>query len=278
MKNKVTELKKTGNAATNKKNTAVLYDIPPHPQSVKQIGFCEEPNVRFRRTMEDAHCIFDNVTGDGTVGYYGIYDGHGGRDAVDFTAENFHLNLVELLKQQVPLPEILRKAHLITDQQLGERNILYNGTTTATLLVTSTKLYSANAGDARSVLFRGESAIRITRDHKASDKAEADRIREANGFVAMGRVNGVLSVARALGDHAMKEYVTGDPYMEVLDRVAEDKFVILACDGLWDVMSDEAACRLVAGESTASAMANKLVQQAVKLGSTDNISVMVLVF
>src|SRR6202035_5165989 len=68
-------------------------------------------------------------------------------------------------------------------------------------------LYTANAGDARGVLCRGGKAMRLTYDHKGSDKQEAKRITDAGGFVMSGRVNGVLAVTRSLGDSSMKEYV-----------------------------------------------------------------------
>jgi protein phosphatase PTC1 len=93
-------------------------------------------------------------------------------------------------------------------------------------------LYCANAGDARGVLCRGGKAIRLTYDHKGSDKQEAKRIMDAGGFVMSGRVNGVLAVTRSLGDSSMKEFVVGSPYTTETELDDEDEFVILACDGV----------------------------------------------
>ena len=73
------------------------------------------------------------------------------------------------------------------------------------------KLYAANAGDARAVLCRNGAAVRITRDHKASDQAEQERVQQSGGWVSMNRVHGVLAVSRALGDHAMKQSVISEP-------------------------------------------------------------------
>jgi serine/threonine protein phosphatase PrpC len=72
----------------------------------------------------------------------------------------------------------------------------------------------------------------LTYDHKASDSSEAKRIIETNGFIAYNRVNGILSVTRALGDHAMKEWVVSDPHYTEFEITNKDKFVILACDGV----------------------------------------------
>jgi protein phosphatase PTC1 len=96
-------------------------------------------------------------------------------------------------------------------------------------------LYSANAGDARGVLCRAGKAIRLTYDHKGSDKQEAKRITDAGGFVMSGRVNGVLAVTRALGDSSMKEFVVGAPYTTETELCDEDEFLILACDGVRDL-------------------------------------------
>jgi len=93
-------------------------------------------------------------------------------------------------------------------------------------------LYCANAGDARGVLCRSGKAVRLTYDHKGSDKQEAKRITDAGGFVMSGRVNGVLAVTRSLGDSSMKEFVVGAPYTTETELCTEDEFLILACDGV----------------------------------------------
>lgn len=93
-------------------------------------------------------------------------------------------------------------------------------------------LYSANAGDARGVLCRAGKAVRLTYDHKGSDKQEAKRITDAGGFVMSGRVNGVLAVTRSLGDSSMKEFVVGAPYTTETELCEEDELLIMACDGV----------------------------------------------
>lgn len=94
-------------------------------------------------------------------------------------------------------------------------------------------LYCANAGDARGVLCRNGKAVRLTYDHKGSDRQEAKRITDAGGFVLSGRVNGVLAVTRSLGDSSMKEFVVGAPYTTETELCNEDEFLILACDGVY---------------------------------------------
>jgi len=137
-------------------------------------------------------------------------------------------------------------------------------------------LYVANAGDARGVLYRAGRALRLTYDHKGTDKQEAKRIMDSGGFVMSGRVNGVLAVTRSLGDSSMKDFVVGAPYTTETELSDDDEFLILACDGIWDVLDDQAAADLVRPIQDAQVAANTLVQEATQRYTNDNITVMVI--
>ncbi|KIP11630.1 hypothetical protein PHLGIDRAFT_83304 [Phlebiopsis gigantea 11061_1 CR5-6] len=139
-------------------------------------------------------------------------------------------------------------------------------------------LYCANAGDARGVLCRSGRAVRLTYDHKGTDKQEAKRIMDAGGFVMSGRVNGVLAVTRSLGDSSMKEYVVGAPYTTETDLTEEDEFMILACDGLWDVVDDQGAVDIVRQIADPKKAADELLDHAYRNYSTDNVTVLVVRF
>ncbi|KAJ7084391.1 phosphatase 2C-domain-containing protein [Mycena belliarum] len=139
-------------------------------------------------------------------------------------------------------------------------------------------LYSANAGDARGVLCRAGKAVRLTYDHKGSDKQEAKRIMDAGGFVMSGRVNGVLAVTRSLGDSSMKEFVVGAPYTTETVLCDDDEFLILACDGLWDVTTDQAAVDLIRGIEDAQVASQTLLKDAIANHTSDNITVLVVRF
>ncbi|KII92409.1 hypothetical protein PLICRDRAFT_133986 [Plicaturopsis crispa FD-325 SS-3] len=139
-------------------------------------------------------------------------------------------------------------------------------------------LYTANAGDARGVLCRNGKAVRLTYDHKGTDKQEAKRITDAGGFVMSGRVNGVLAVTRSLGDSSMKDFVVGAPYTTETELCSEDEFLILACDGLWDVASDQAAVDLVREIEDAQYASEKLLKYALSQHTTDNVTVLIIRF
>ncbi|KAA1475208.1 protein serine/threonine phosphatase 2C [Dentipellis sp. KUC8613] len=139
-------------------------------------------------------------------------------------------------------------------------------------------LYVANAGDARGVLCRGGRAIRLTYDHKGTDKQEAKRIMDSGGFVMSGRVNGVLAVTRSLGDSSMKEFVVGAPYTTETELIDEDEFLILACDGIWDVLDDQQACDIARRIQDPQEACGTLVKEAFQRYTNDNITIMVIRF
>ncbi|PKX97635.1 type 2C protein phosphatase PTC1 [Aspergillus novofumigatus IBT 16806] len=140
-------------------------------------------------------------------------------------------------------------------------------------------LYTANVGDARIILCRNGKALRLSYDHKGSDENEGKRIANAGGLILNNRVNGVLAVTRALGDAYLKDLVTGHPYTtETVIQPDQDEFIILACDGLWDVCSDQEAVDLIRNIQDAQEASKMLVDHALARFSTDNLSCMVIRF
>ncbi|PHH60858.1 hypothetical protein CDD81_1105 [Ophiocordyceps australis] len=140
-------------------------------------------------------------------------------------------------------------------------------------------LYTANVGDARIILCRSGRALRLSYDHKGSDENEGKRIANAGGLILNNRVNGVLAVTRALGDAYMKDLVTGHPYTtETVVQADLDEFIIIACDGLWDVCTDQEAVDLVRNIADATEASKALVDHALSRFSTDNLSCMIVRF
>ena len=136
------------------------------------------------------------------------------------------------------------------------------------------------------------SVTRLTNDHKATDQSEINRISKAGGFCLRGRVCGVLAVSRALGDHGMKEFVVARPFLSSSTVTTADdienapgpnltkrEFLVVACDGLWDVMTDEEVGSFVVGRRCDSeVISRRLIDEALRRGSSDNISVVVVFF
>jgi len=138
------------------------------------------------------------------------------------------------------------------------------------------RLIIANAGDQRAVLSRASCTVQITTDHKPDEPGEKFRIYNAGGFVnEQKRVNGILALSRSLGDADLQPYVTFEPEVFFVELKEDDRFLILACDGLWDVMSNTKAVEIVDKYRDPVRAAAALRDYAFLLGSTDNISVIV---
>ena len=205
-------------------------------------------------------------------------------------------------KARVPVPPnepsklgtIIRKAIQRTDDVLRQKNVLYVGCTALIALVTKYTIEFASVGDSRAVISINGTAYRCTEDHKASDKQEIDRIKSLGGTVIFGRVNGFISVSRALGDHCIKNLVTCDPFLRSYPRYPApdsvgvtanstnelDEFIIMACDGVWDVVTDQQSvdtvrkCLKETGSPQKAAF--ELKNLAIRSGTQDNVSVLVL--
>eukprot|EP00475_Leptophrys_vorax_P020636 TRINITY_DN28291_c0_g1_i1.p1 TRINITY_DN28291_c0_g1~~TRINITY_DN28291_c0_g1_i1.p1 ORF type:complete len:598 (+),score=17.20 TRINITY_DN28291_c0_g1_i1:350-2143(+) len=118
------------------------------------------------------------------------------------------------------------------------------GTTSVVLVVSAHHLIVGNCGDSRAVLCRGGKAVALSNDHKPDREDEMKRVEKAGGRVIFWngyRVLGVLAMSRAIGDRYLKPYVIPEPEVTFTERTPDDELVILASDGLWDVISNEAA-------------------------------------
>ena len=116
--------------------------------------------------------------------------------------------------------------------------------------MTRTEIICANAGDSRTVLSRAGRAKDMSEDHKPDNTGELSRIQRSGGFVEEGRVNGMLALSRALGDfeykgntqvHAKDQAVTAFPEVRIEPIDASTQYVLLACDGIWDVKTSQEA-------------------------------------
>ncbi|KAM3932674.1 protein phosphatase 1G isoform 2-T2 [Leptodactylus fuscus] len=124
-----------------------------------------------------------------------------------------------------------------------------SGTTAVVALIRGKQLIVANAGDSRCVVSEGGKAVDMSYDHKPEDELELARIKNAGGKVTMdGRVNGGLNLSRAIGDHFYKrnrnlppeeQMISALPDIKVLTLNEEHDFMVIACDGIWNVMSSQ---------------------------------------
>jgi serine/threonine protein phosphatase PrpC len=207
-----------------------------------------------------------------------------GRDICNFLEEALAENVAIELEHDddASMETRLERAFLITDIQALKMGLTTSGATVAICLIQRHAhgflLHVANAGDARVVLCHDRQTYRLSHDHRADDPIEVERITSAGGIVVRGRVMGILAVARSLGDHAFKNYVTAKPHVKSMNVKAGD-FVIVACDGLWDVLTDNEAVQIVTNwrgvGNKKEDISQFLVEEALKRGSADNITCIV---
>jgi serine/threonine protein phosphatase PrpC len=218
-------------------------DMPVSPVEIKT-SWGVSAVQGHRPTMEDRHTVAKTDEGQH---FFGVYDGHGGKRAAEYVAENLHLEVFKVGEKE---------GYLSIDNQFRGRS----GTTVVTARIVpkdgKRNLIIAWAGDSRALLVKQDGSVRFeTKDHKPNNKLEKERIEEKGGFVARGRVNSILSVSRAIGDNDMsllgdydQKLVCADPDIYETEITPDDAFLILACDGVWDVISNEQAAQLVSRE------------------------------
>ncbi|KAG6740375.1 hypothetical protein POTOM_055824 [Populus tomentosa] len=288
-------------------------------------GACAD--IGFRSSMEDVYICADNFmsdyglknANDGPNSFYGVFDGHGGKHAADFAC--YHLPRLIAEDEDFPMEveRVVTSAFLQTDSAFAKAcsldAALASGTTALAALVVGrlafthpptdsalpgafnahqTRLWLlvvANAGDCRAVLCRRGNAIDMSNDHKPMCSKERKRIEASGGYIYDGYLNGLLNVARALGDWHMEGLkgdgsdggpLSAEPELMTRQLTEEDEFLIIGCDGIWDVFRSQNAvdfARRRLQEHNDPVMCSKdLVDEALKRESGDNLAVIVVCF
>ncbi|KAG7965491.1 hypothetical protein I3843_08G004600 [Carya illinoinensis] len=245
-------------------------------------GYASSPGKR--SSMEDFYeTRIDGVEGE-IVGLFGVFDGHGGARAAEYVKQNLFSNLIRHPDFISDTKSAIADAYNHTDSELLKSENSQNrdaGSTASTAILVGDRLLVANVGDSRAVICRGGNAIAVSRDHKPDQTDERQRIEDAGGFVMWAgtwRVGGVLAVSRAFGDRLLKRYVVADPEIQEEKIDSSLEFLILASDGLWDVVSNEEAVELVKPFQEPEQAAKRLMQEANQRGSADNITIVVVRF
>ncbi|KAF3433655.1 hypothetical protein FNV43_RR24758 [Rhamnella rubrinervis] len=224
-----------------------------------------------RRDMEDAvsiHPCFCQLQGGSMASnrnfhFYGVFDGHGCSHVAFKCKDRLHEIVKEELGVDKPVQwkETMEKCFERMDKEVQEwsdggepskcRCELQTpqcdavGSTAVVAVVAPNKIVVSNCGDSRAVLCRGGVAVPLSFDHKPDRPDELARIEAAGGRVIYWdgpRVLGMLAMSRAIGDSYLKPYVISDPEVTITDRTDDDECLILASDGLWDVVSNDTAC------------------------------------
>jgi protein phosphatase PTC1 len=245
--------------------------------------------------MEDASVVVPNFRENPAEFLAAIYDGHYGRTAADIAAETLHGELGQALVQSPNPGTAMTQAFLATDKIIADkekeksatsyREADFGGAVAVVAYINENTLVVGNLGDAHAVLDRNGIAERLSHAHRASNPQEAQRIRQAGGQITrsqndVARVRGELAVTRSLGDTRLKDWVIAEPSIREVVLRQGDERLIMGCDGLWDWLNDQRAVDLLRQRqiTDAAAASEILVKEALRWGSDDNITVIVVNF
>lgn len=236
-------------------------------------GLCSMQGWRVE--MEDAHtAVIGLPYGLKDWSFFAVFDGHAGAKVSAFCAEQLlehiianedfrgKLDVTDGTEVQPSLEDVkkgIKTGFLKLDEMMRTMPEMVSGedksgSTAVCCIVSPQHIFFANCGDSRAVLCRNGKCSFATRDHKPVNPEEKERIQNAGGSVMIQRVNGSLAVSRALGDFEYKnvegkgpceQLVSPEPEIFIEDRSPEDQFLVLACDGIWDVMTNEELCAFV---------------------------------
>ncbi|CAN4085764.1 unnamed protein product [Withania somnifera] len=237
-----------------------------------------------RATMEDFYDIKNSEVDGKTVCLFGIFDGHGGSRAAEFLKGHLFQNLMKHPSFSTDTKLAISETYQQTDMDFldSEKDTFRDdGSTASTAVLVGNHLYVANVGDSRTIISKSGKAIALSEDHKPNRTDERRRIENAGGVVMWAgtwRVGGVLAMSRAFGNRMLKQFVVAEPEIQDQEIDEELELLVLASDGLWDVVPNEDAISLAQAEEEPEASARKLTETAFTRGSADNITCIVVKF
>uniref|UniRef100_A0A8C9TTY0 Protein phosphatase 1B n=1 Tax=Scleropages formosus TaxID=113540 RepID=A0A8C9TTY0_SCLFO len=260
----------------------------------------------WRVEMEDAHTAVVGLPhGLDTWSFFAVYDGHAGSQVAKYCCEHLleHITSNPDFRGGNQEPSVdsvksgIRTGFLQIDEHMRamsekKHGADRSGSTAVGVMVSPRHIYFINCGDSRGLLSRSGKVHFFTQDHKPSNPLEKERIQNAGGSVMIQRVNGSLAVSRALGDFDYKcvhgkgpteQLVSPEPEVFEIERSEpNDEFIVLACDGIWDVMANEELCDFVRSRLEVTddleKVCNEIVDTCLYKGSRDNMSVVLVCF
>lgn len=245
-----------------------------------------------RESNEDKHIIYENDN----CRIYCIFDGHGGKEVSNLLSKVIPQNLSQMKK--ITLSSVKKLYDLIQSYIKKQPYANTMGSTACVVILyfedekindkqnkkntnQIIKMYCINVGDSRCVLYYDNKIIQMSEDHKPTNTKEMQRITSIGGKVRRDGLEyriGDLSVSRAFGD-CNNKYTY--PLPDITSKtITNNCFFIIGCDGLYDVMNNHEICFEVnnwINKNRKSDISKVLAQQALKAGSTDNVSVIVVI-
>lgn len=235
----------------------------------KRFGYCE--TIGRRPAMEDSLIIWESSKPK-TPSLYGVIDGHGG-----FKTSAIAASLIPQFFDKLETKSIsdISTVFKQVNEKLAKMEVT-DGATIVLATVTPSLVSVAHLGDARAIVVRNDGSVYpLTFDHKPTERSELDVLKETRAFVASGRLSSHLAVSRALGDFLI-DGVSRMPDLSTYNIHENDHWLVLACDGVFDVLENEEVGEIVAKCGDIHKAAACVKNEAIIRGSLDNVSVLVI--
>lgn len=222
--------------------------------------------------------------------YLGVFDGHGGSGASSFVARQLHGKIAKNLEDVDSLLDLKAVQAVQRSFDQVERDfetysqtpalVDNSGSCAAVAIICGTDVLVAHCGDCRVVIRSCGETICVTRDHRVDDPEETRRIKQLGGVVVDGRLSGILCPSRSFGDFDVKQTVPAQVLVATPDvaRYSVDlgplgkynSFMVMASDGLWDVMEVEDVLSFVEKVLRKTGSADVAAQRLVETASRNN--------
>lgn len=230
-----------------------------------------------RPEMEDAHFLDLSFAGRGWV-FGGVYDGHGGNLAAKHAAQRVHQIFLDRLLSGLSPQEAFIKSYELTSDELKTQT---SGTTAVNFLIKDGQIFTANAGDARAIVISKSGVSQLTVDHRLDNPEERQRIEKMGGHIDYPYVykgyQGIMPT-RTIGDEYFKPVgVIATPSVSDYKTSKDDLILLAACDGLFDVMSNEEVANLAQESPQPQTLVEALKYEVlVNRFGTDNLTIIVV--
>lgn len=245
-----------------------------------------------RPYMEDTFIVEEIKRFNKKYKCFGVFDGHGGDHVSRMCREKFKPVLQKEMNASAEIDNSLRKAYKHLDEiaAQGTKGIHCGSTAVTLVSLNDQELWCANCGDSEGMIaFKNGRTKMMTQNHKV--EMEDKRLRDAGATITnwdCPRINATLNVARSIGDHHLKKYVICDPYVKYFKINKQLDYILLASDGLWDVLDEKTVHSIITQKRNAlahlkptelvNAIGYHLIEQSLKRGSTDNITCIFIMF
>ena len=261
-------------------NNSKEYYRESKGELIKDYAYFEDANKDNRDYMEDQGKSIDNFNGDSNKLLFCIFDGHGGGEVSKYLQENLPIYMKKMLPFKNHFSDITKLFKLL-DDKVKDLNVEDVGSTATVIYIEKQNgkrvLYCANVGDSRCVLVNKEGIMRLSHDDRVDDPKEHERIIKQGGIISNGRVYGTLMLSRCFGDWGIKQYgVIVEPHISRIEINQDDLYLIIASDGVWDVIKDEECKGFTEIFADTFDICKNFVEESLNRGSSDNISCFVI--